>query len=264
MDKVPESQILPSNLPEDKQLSKTNHLLQVSELDKSFGGLLAVNNFSISVGGGEIAGLIGANGAGKTTVFNLISGFLRPDKGKVTFTGIDITGWHMHQICKLGLVRTFQITQPFSNLSAVENVMMGAFLHENKSSLARKKAMQVLESFALADKARVTTKELTLAEQRRLELARVVATGPKLVLLDECMAGLTPTEIHESIELIRSLKERGITFVIVEHVFPIIRTLCERVIVMHLGQKIAEGTCAELEKNQKVVESYLGEEACIA
>lgn len=239
-------------------------LLRVEQLTKNFGGLMAVNNFSLEVNSGEVVGLIGPNGAGKTTVFNLISGFIAPVAGQITFDGEKLSGMRPDEICRLGLVRTFQIVRPFSNLTVAENVMLGAFVHYAKTSLAREKAINVLRVVRMVDKANVLAKDLTLAEQRRLEIARALATEPKLILLDESMAGLTPTETKEAIELVHRLREGGITFLVVEHVMPIIMTLADRIIVMHLGERMAEGTPEEITKNQRVIEAYLGEEALLA
>jgi ABC-type branched-subunit amino acid transport system ATPase component len=239
-------------------------LLKIEGASKNFGGLMAVDNFSLNVNSGEIVGLIGPNGAGKTTAFNIITGFYEPVAGEITFNGRRLNGMRPDQTCRLGLVRTFQIAHPFSTLTAVENVMLGAFVHYNKTSVAREKAMHILRVTGMADKADVPAKDLTLALQRRLEIARVLATEPRLILLDESMAGLTPTEMKEGIELIRNLRKGGITFLIVEHVMPIIMNLAERIVVMHLGQKMAEGTPEEVVKNKQVIEAYLGEEAFIA
>jgi len=243
---------------------KGETLLKVDNASINFGGLMAVSNFSLEVKQGEIVGLIGPNGAGKTTAFNLMTGFFEPTGGEITFEGNRLNGMRPDQIARLGLVRTFQIVHPFPDLSTAENVMLGAFLHHGKTHEAEEKAMNALKTVGMAHRANTLARELTLAEQRRLEIARVLATQPKLILLDEAMAGLTPTEIHEAIELIQKLRNSGITFLIVEHVMPIIMNLAERIVVMNLGAKMAEGTPEEVSKNQQVIDAYLGEEALLA
>ena len=241
-----------------------SQLLQVERLQKSFGGLMAVNDLSFQINSGEIVGLIGPNGAGKTTLFNLISGFLPAASGEIVFDGKKLNGLRPDEICRLGLVRTFQTANPFSNLTVVDNVMLGAFVHCQKLSLAREKAMHILDTVGMAHRASVPARDLTFAEQRRLEIARALATEPTLILLDESMAGLTPTEMNQAIELILRFRESGITFLIVEHIMPIIMTLAERVIVMNLGENMAQGTPREIAENRQVIEAYLGEEALIA
>lgn len=243
---------------------RTPQLLRVERLQKTFGGLVAVNDLSFQINSGEIVGLIGPNGAGKTTLFNLMTGFVPPGSGEVVFDGKKLNGLRPDEICRLGLVRTFQTANPFSNLTAVENVMLGAFVHCRKRSLAREKAMHFLDQVGMAQRGSVMAKDLTFAEQRRLEIARALATDPALILLDESMAGLTPTEIKQAVELILRFRDAGITFLIVEHIMPVIMSLAERVIVMNLGENMAQGTPREILQNREVIVAYLGEEALVA
>lgn len=243
---------------------KGSQLLRVDGLQKSFGGLRAIHDLSFEVNAGEIVGLIGPNGAGKTTLFNLMTGFIPPAAGEIVFGDKQLNGLRPDEICRLGLVRTFQTANPFSNLSVVDNVMLGAYVHCRKTSLAREKAMHILDQVGMAHRANVAAKNVTFAEQRRLEIARALATDPALILLDESMSGLTPTETKQAIELILKFRDAGVTFLIVEHVMPVIMSLAERVIVMNLGENMAEGTPAEIVQNRQVIEAYLGEEALIA
>ncbi|MBI2316244.1 MAG: branched-chain amino acid ABC transporter ATP-binding protein/permease [Betaproteobacteria bacterium] len=244
--------------------TSTSPLLKVDQLQKNFGGLRAVSDLSFQINPGEIVGLIGPNGAGKTTLFNLVSGFFPPASGEIVFDGKKLNGLRPDEICRLGLVRTFQTANPFSNLTVVDNVMLGAFVHCQKLSPAKEKAMHILDAVGMAHRASVPAKDLTFAEQRRLEFARALATDPALILLDESMAGLTPTETKQAIDLILRCRESGITFLIVEHVMPVIMTLAERVIVMNLGENMAQGTPQEIARNRQVIEAYLGEEALVA
>jgi len=257
------STFLPSFLAPQRQ-DTSFPLLKIEGASKNFGGLMAVDNLSFEVASGEIVGLIGPNGAGKTTAFNLITGFYEPVAGEIVFDNKRLNGKRPDQTCRLGVVRTFQIVHPFSGLTTVENVMLGAFSKYNNTSEAKEKALNILRVTGMVDKAEVPAQSLTLALQRRLEIARALATEPKLILLDESMAGLTPTEMKEAIELIRKLREGGITFLVVEHVMPIIMNLAERIVVMNMGQNMAEGTPEEIANNKEVIEAYLGEEAIIA
>ncbi len=239
-------------------------LLEVRSLTKSFGGLLAVNDLSFEVEAGQTVGLLGPNGAGKTTAFALISGFYAPSRGSIRFDGRDLRGLRPDQICSLGLTRTFQLVQPFPHLTALENVMVGAFVRYPARREAEAKAVEVLRLTGMMDKANVLAQSLTVPERKRLELAKAIATEPKLVLMDEVMAGLRPAEIEQAVALIKKLRSQGITFLVIEHVMRAIMALADKIIVMHHGEKIAEGEPAEVARNEKVIEAYLGEDALLA
>jgi len=238
-------------------------LLDVKGMTKRFGGLVAVDNVDMTVSEGEIVGLIGPNGAGKTTAFNLISGFLAPDEGTIFFDGNDIVGRKPHEVCHLGLSRTFQIVKPFPEMTVLDNVLMGAFRVSRHTAKAREKAGAVLERLGFADWAHRRAGELPVAGRKRLEIAKVLATEPKLILLDEVMAGLTPTEHDRMIEIVRLVRDSGITIVIIEHVMPVIMNLSDRIYVLHHGQLIANGRPEEVANNPTVIEAYLGEDMAI-
>jgi len=235
-------------------------LLQVSRLTRHFGGLTAVNDLSFSIDEGEIVGLIGPNGAGKTTIFNLISGFIVPSSGDVTFNGKPLKDLKPHQVCQLGLTRTFQVVQPFPDMTALENVMMGAFVRHANPVQARDKARQVLERVNMSHKADTLGRDLTLMELKRLEVGKALATEPHLLLLDEVASGLNTVEIEEMLALVRQLNQEGITLLVVEHVMKVIMSLSHRIVVLDFGEKIAEGTPEEVAHNPAVLEAYLGEE----
>jgi branched-chain amino acid transport system ATP-binding protein len=233
-------------------------MLEVRGLSKSFGGLKAVDQASLDVRQGEIVGLIGPNGAGKTTLFAAIAGFHAPDAGRVAFEGKDITGLAPHRVCAAGMVRTFQITQPFAKISVRENIMVGAYFRTADRKLAEREAEAVAGMVDMSGQLDQMGADLTVAGRKRLELARALATGPRLLLLDEVMAGLNPTEITEIVQVIRAIRDSGITILLIEHVMQAVTSLAERVYVLNQGRMIAEGTPAAIADNPEVVEAYLG------
>ena len=236
-------------------------LLQVSGVSKHFLGLRAVDDVSLAVNKGEILSIIGPNGAGKTTFFNLLTGQLAPTAGEVRLRGQAINRLAPHERARLGMGRTFQIAKPLIGLSALENVMIGAFLHHRALATARDKAMAVLQRVGLARHARRRAGELTLSERRRLEVARALALEPEIVLLDEVMAGLNQSEVGQAIELLQGLHAQGLTFLIIEHNLKVVRAFSERVVVLDRGQLIAEGSADEILSSPAVIKAYLGEPA---
>jgi len=237
-------------------------ILEGENVTRHFGGLAAVSGVDFSVDPGKIVGLIGPNGAGKTTLFNLISGALVPKEGVIRFNERDITGLKPHRICRMGLARTFQSVKVFSNLPVLENVLLGSLFGTANSMPAAdtaREAMEALEFVGLSAVRAIPAKDLTLANQKRLEVARALATKPELLLLDELMAGLNPTETVEAMELVTRIREKGITVFMIEHVMKAIMSVCDRIMVLHHGKKLAEGTPQEIATSRIVVEVYLGE-----
>ncbi|RMF78999.1 MAG: ABC transporter ATP-binding protein [Chloroflexi bacterium] len=237
-------------------------LLIVENVTKRFGGLVAVNDVSFELQEGEALGLIGPNGAGKTTLFNVISGNYLPDEGRIIYDErYDITGLKPHRICKFGIARTFQIVKPFASLSVVDNVMVGAFLRTSDTREAERQARDAVEFVGLGTQADIPASSLTTAGRKRLELARALATAPRLLLLDEVMAGLTPTESVKIVELIRQIRdERGVTLLVIEHVMKAIMSLSDRIAVLHHGELIAIDEPSVIARDEGVVEAYLGKE----
>ncbi len=237
-------------------------LLECREVSKHFGGLAALTDVDLTVEPGEVVGLIGPNGAGKTTLFNVISGSFPPRSGTIRFKGQDITGRKAFQICRMGLARTFQSVKVFSNMSVFENVVLGCFFGKKEQTSAEAAgydAAELLEFVGLRDKMTDLASSLTLANQKRLEVARALATKPDLLLLDEVMEGLNPTEVAQSMELVSSIRGRGVTVVMIEHVMKAIMKVCERIVVLHYGEKIAAGTPEEIASSEDVIKVYLGE-----
>ena len=233
-------------------------VLQVEQLMKRFGGLIAVKDVTFSVHQGEILGLIGANGAGKTTIFNCVTGFLKATKGITRFFGQDVTNVGTHVLCRMGLARTFQITKPFLHMDVLHNVMVGAYCREKQYGHAKALAEEKLEMVGLYARRNEPAKGLVITDRKRLELARALSTQPKLLLLDEIMGGLRPNEVNAMIELLMRLQESKIALLIIEHIMKAIMSISTRIVVVHHGEKIAEGTPQEIAHNPVVIDAYLG------
>jgi branched-chain amino acid transport system ATP-binding protein len=236
-------------------------LLEVKNVFRFFGGLAAIGGVSFDVRRGEILGLIGPNGAGKTTLFNVVNGFYPPSRGDVIFKGERISGMKPHRICRLGLARTFQVVKPLRRMSVLDNVIASAFLRDPSKSSAEGAALEALRFTGLYDDRDLLSKGLPLGKRKRLEIARALATRPEMLLLDESFAGLNPTELNESIGIIRAIKEKGVTIMIIEHHMKVIMTISDRIVVLNYGEKIAEGTPEEIRNDRLVIEAYLGDAA---
>ena len=235
-------------------------ILEVEKVSKVFGGLTAVNTISFSMQPGEILGLIGPNGAGKTTLFNVISGYYAPTRGHIRFHGRDISGKPPYAMAARGIGRTFQVVKPFAGLTVLENIVIASFLKHPRRHQAELAAWKVLEVTGLADRAHLPAASLTLAGRKRLEIGKALALEPSFLLLDEVVAGLNPTEVDRTIELILKLRDGGITILIVEHIMRVIMGISDRLVVLNFGQMIAEGRPAEVAANPSVIQAYLGEE----
>jgi branched-chain amino acid transport system ATP-binding protein len=239
----------------------TSSFFEVNGLSKHFGGLAAVRDVNMSVDEGEIVGLIGPNGAGKTTLFNVITGVYRPKRGHIFFRGANIAGLKPEKICHMGIARTFQIVMPFQTLSVLENTKVAAFCRTTSHEKADRLAMEILQFLGLEEKAHILAGHLTLAQKKRLEMARALATQPQFLLLDETLAGLNHTEIDAMIEVVQKIRaERGVTILAVEHVMRAVMKISDRVVVMDEGEKIAEGPPEEIVRNPEVIKAYLGDE----
>jgi branched-chain amino acid transport system ATP-binding protein len=237
-------------------------LLEVTGISKRFSGVQAVSNVSFNMPEGEILGLIGPNGAGKTTLFNLIGGVTRPDAGRIELLGEDITGMPPYQVADRGLARTHQIVKPLNDMTVLKNVIVGGCFGRDKLPLkqAETRALEVLETIGLADRAEVLGRHLTIAGKKRLELARALAGNPRLLLLDEVLAGLNPTEISGMLDVIRKVRQqRGIGILIIEHLMQAVMSLSDRIIVLNFGEMLAEGTPEAIAKHPQVVQAYLGD-----
>jgi len=234
-------------------------LLEVKNVSMFFGGLAALSDVSFSVDKGKILGLIGPNGAGKTTLFNVVNGFYSPSRGDVFLKGKKISHMKPNKICSLGIARTFQVVKPLQRMTVFDNVLASAFLRAKNRAEAQEKAAEVLEFTGLSDDSEVISKGLPLGKRKRLEIARALATDPEMLLLDESFAGLNPTELNESIEIVRKIREKGITMMVIEHHMKIIMSISDGIVVLNYGEKLAEGTPAEIGNNPEVITAYLGE-----
>lgn len=237
-----------------------NYILKAEKISKLFGGLVALKDVELELAQDEILGLIGPNGAGKTTMFNVIAGALKPNTGNIIFNGTDITTKRPDQRCHLGIARTFQITKPFQNMNLIENVMVGSYFGTKQTivSKARSKAEEILEFVGLSNIKTFEAKSLSIGNLKKLELARALATDPKVLLLDEVIGGLTPAEGNEVVEIIKKIKESGVAIIMIEHVMKAVMGVSDRIIVLNYGEVLAEGTPKEVSENSLVIEAYLG------
>ena len=239
-------------------------LLRVEASTKRFGGLLANREISLAIEPGEIIGLIGPNGAGKTTLFNCITGYMHPDEGRIAFDGADITHTRPERICRLGVARTWQVVRAFGRMTALENVICGALQRTNRIAEARTRAGELLEFTELRGRGDMPAATLTLADKKRLEIARALATRPTLLLLDEAMSGLTPIETAAAVRLVRRIHEElKVTICVVEHVMEVVMPLSHRVVVLDYGTKIADGAPQEIVRDERVISAYLGERRAV-
>ena len=234
------------------------NILEITALTKHFGGLTAVSALDLHIAKGEIMALIGPNGAGKSTVFNLVAGVYPPSEGVIRFKGETVNGRKPWDLCKLGLARTFQIVKPFASKTVLYNVMVGAFLHTNSTAKARDKAEEVMAVLGLDHLRDRLAGSLTIADRKRLEIGKALATDPDLLLLDKVMAGLRPTEVDDMIAVIKGLRDRGVTVFVIEHIMRAVMALSDRVAVIQFGQKIAEGAPEAVTKDENVIKAYLG------
>jgi len=240
------------------------NILEIKNLYKDFGGLRALNDLSLTIEQGQIFGLIGPNGAGKSTAFNCIAGVYAPTGGEIFFNGARINGEKPWTLCTKGLARTFQIVKPFATKTVLYNVMVGSFARTANRAIAEEKALEVLEYLHFTKHKDTRAGNLTIADRKRLEIARALATEPKLLLLDEVMAGLRPSEVDEMVEIIKDLRDRGVTIFVIEHIMRAIMALSDHVVVLHFGQKIAEGTPRQVASDEKVIKAYLGDEYVVS